>query len=68
MELTVNGKPYRTQEAGTLRELIEELEGTEGAEGVAVAVNETVVPKARWQEHTLQNGAVIEVIRAVQGG
>ena len=36
--------------------------------GVAVAVNGEVVPKVRWAEAALADGARVEVLTAVQGG
>lgn len=36
--------------------------------GVAVAVDNKVVPKAEWPSRRLHEGAVITVIRAVCGG
>ncbi len=36
--------------------------------GVAVAVNGEVVPKLRWAEAALRDGARVEVLTAVQGG
>ncbi len=35
--------------------------------GVAVAVNQAVLPRSRWAT-TLSDGATIEVVTAVQGG
>jgi sulfur carrier protein len=36
--------------------------------GVAVAVNGEVVPKVRWAQAALADGARVEVLTAVQGG
>ena len=36
--------------------------------GVAVAVDGEVVPRARWAETALGDGAQVEVLTAVQGG
>jgi sulfur carrier protein len=36
--------------------------------GIAVAVNERVIPKTEWQTHPLQEGDRITVIKAVCGG
>ena len=36
--------------------------------GVAVAVDAEVVPRTQWDTHELQEGARIEVLRAIQGG
>jgi sulfur carrier protein len=36
--------------------------------GIAVAVNEAVVPRARWSERELVTGDRVEVLTAAQGG
>ncbi|MBD3636036.1 MAG: sulfur carrier protein ThiS [Crocinitomicaceae bacterium] len=36
--------------------------------GIAVALNEAVVPKARWSDTQLSNGDRIIVIKATAGG
>jgi sulfur carrier protein len=36
--------------------------------GIAVAVNDRVIRKSIWQEHELQDGDRVEIVRAVQGG
>lgn len=50
----------------TLAQLLEK-EGFTGT-GQAVAVNNEVVPKARWVEFPVADGMKITVIRAVCGG
>ena len=36
--------------------------------GIAVAINDTVIPKLRWAEHMLQPDDNVLVITATQGG
>lgn len=36
--------------------------------GVAIAINNTVIPKATWSEYILKENDKITVIRATQGG
>jgi sulfur carrier protein len=38
------------------------------ARGVAAAVNGEVVPRRAWPDTPLADGAVVEVVTAVQGG
>jgi sulfur carrier protein len=43
--------------------------GVEGSQrGVAVAVNDEVVPRSQWATHVLRGGDRVELIRATQGG
>jgi len=36
--------------------------------GIAIAVNETVVPKTQWDSYELQHNDNVLVIKATQGG
>jgi sulfur carrier protein len=38
------------------------------ATGTAVAVDLEVVPRGRWEQTTIPDGARVEVLTAVQGG
>jgi sulfur carrier protein len=68
MELIVNGEKTECSDGATVRELLEALEVSDEGAGVAVAVNEAVVPRAQWVETRLRGGDRVEVIHAVQGG
>jgi sulfur carrier protein len=48
--------------------LLEEMGYSRESRGVAVAVNDEVVPRARWKEHRLAPGDSVEIVSAVQGG
>jgi sulfur carrier protein len=68
MEITVNGEDRAfSGESMTVVELLGQLE-IEQFEGLAVAVDERVVPKSRWSDTQVGDGASVEVIRAAQGG
>lgn len=69
MKLTVNGEPTQL-EVHTLKELIREydMDSNDNEKGMAVAVNDSVVPKEEWKEHKLEEHDRIEIIRATQGG
>ena len=45
-----------------------ELASSAARDGIAVAVNGEVVPRAMWEEKEVQHGDDIEIVRAVQGG
>ncbi len=65
--VTVNEEPRVLVSAATVSTLISDLD-LAGRNGVAVAVNGTVVPRAAWQAHDLRDGDRVLVIRATQGG
>ena len=71
MQLSVNGAPSRLAEGTTVADLVLSLVETarDGkAGGIAVAVNESVVPRASWDGTPLADGDRVEILTAVQGG
>jgi sulfur carrier protein len=65
MLLIVNGEPTEAA-AKTLDDLLSELD-YEGRH-YAIAVNFSVVPRARWAATPLQSGDAIEILAPRQGG
>lgn len=63
----VNNLPQETAENQTLTQLLTHL-ALAGQRGLAVAVNEAVVPRADWPAHTLRPLDRVTIIRATQGG
>ncbi len=45
-----------------------EQNGINSQKGIAVAVNNAVIPKAEWQNKILNENDKITIIRATQGG
>ncbi|TWB46883.1 sulfur carrier protein ThiS [Nitrospirillum viridazoti] len=70
--ITVNGKTRDHAEGLDLPALLGEagvsLNAQGGARGIAVAVNGTVVPRARWAERAVADGDAIEIVKVLQGG
>ena len=67
MTVFVNDQP-RALAAGTqLTDLLREL-GLAERKGVAIAINDEVVPRSTWPTRTLADGERILVIQATQGG
>jgi sulfur carrier protein len=67
IEVRVNGEA-RGIHAGVLSDLLEELGHDPERPGVALAVNDEVVPRARWATWPIRAGDRIEIVGAVQGG
>lgn len=67
MNLTLNGSLFDFN-GNMLLALLEKQGIQAGQGGIAVAVNERVVPRSRWGEQTLQEGDKIEIVRAIAGG
>ena len=68
MTVRVNGEPTEVDEGATVAALLERLELPAQARGVAVAVDAEVVPRGEWERRRLDDGARVEVVRAIQGG
>lgn len=67
MNITVNDQPLATS-AATVEELVTETLGNSPEAGVAVAIDGNVVPRSAWEEQQLADGAVVDILTAVQGG
>jgi len=68
VKVQLNGAAREVGEEATVAELLALLESGIPARGVAVAVDEEVVPRARWEATRLRSGARVEVVSAIQGG
>jgi sulfur carrier protein len=66
MSIVLNGEPH--DGAPTIADLVERHLQTRAPRGVAIALNRTVVPRDRWDQVPLQDGDVVDVVTAVQGG
>ena len=66
MRITLNGEPQRFDDVSTVAALVARLDC--GTKGVAVAVNEAVVPRSTWDQHALRDDDRVEVLKAAQGG
>ena len=67
MQISLNDQPRELASGATLADLLREL-GLAERKGVAVAVDDAVVPRAAWPTQPLADGARVLVIRATQGG
>jgi sulfur carrier protein len=66
MTVTVNGDPRELAPGTTLADLVAVL--VPAAAGIAAALNGEVIPRRAWLGTALDDGAVVEVVTAVQGG
>jgi sulfur carrier protein len=64
----VNGEPVDAGGEPTIRDVLLALEIDPETAGIAVAVNAEVARRGVWRTRTLQDGAQVEIVRAVQGG
>jgi sulfur carrier protein len=68
MRVLLNGSEAELADGATVLTAVESLDLPAAGRGVAVAVDAEVVPRTEWEQHELNEGARIEVLRAIQGG
>jgi sulfur carrier protein len=68
MRVVLNGHDAELADGATVLAAVEALDLPASGRGVAVAVDAEVVPRTQWQTHELNEGARIEILRAIQGG
>ena len=68
MKAIVNGEPRDLRPGTTVTQLLVELGRDPSRPGMAVAVNEEVIPAGQWETRPLQEGDKVEVLGAIGGG
>jgi sulfur carrier protein len=68
MKVLVNGRTTELTDGATVQAAVEALDLPASGRGVAVAVDAEVVPRGQWGARELQEGARVEILRAIQGG
>jgi sulfur carrier protein len=66
VNILVNGQPRQTPDQITIRRLLDELKLP--ARGIAVEVNEQIIPRDRHAEFVLRDGDRLEIVSLVGGG
>lgn len=67
MEITVNHQNYSVTEHCSLQQMLSVVI-QQPIKGIALAVNETIIPKTNWETYLLNAGDQIILIKATQGG
>lgn len=68
MIVTVNGQRRELEPGVTVANLVAQLDVAPDARGVAVALDDAVVPRSRWSETPVAEGALVEIVAAIGGG
>ena len=66
MHVWINGERRQLLDGASVADAVAALGAP--SSGVAVAVDQEVVPRAAWRSYPLADGAHVEVLTAVQGG
>jgi sulfur carrier protein len=64
----LNGAERTVETGTTLLDLVAQAAGDPERRGIAVALEGEVVPRSRWAETRLADGARVEVLEARPGG
>jgi sulfur carrier protein len=67
MDVFINDQKHSVNEQTTVAEMMKYME-VKSNKGLAVAVNETIVPRDDWQTTNLKDGDKVLMIRATSGG
>lgn len=67
MNIVVNNETYDFAGNASLENVVEHL-GIDETKGIALALNETIIPKSEWQQTQIAEGDKIIIIGAVAGG
>lgn len=67
MNVFVNNEPKEVQNQTTIDQLLRGL-ALSSAKGIAVAVNNQVVPKLTWEKFNISENDKVTIIKATQGG
>lgn len=66
MKVVVNNKEVEISDQATINALISEMNMPD--KGIAIAINNEVIPKGNWSEFKLEKEMRITLIKATQGG
>jgi len=65
--ISINNKACSVEKNSSLVKVLEQ-NGIQSQKGIAVAVNNVVIPKTEWQNKILNENDKITIIKATQGG
>ncbi len=67
MNIYLNNKPQEVQAPSVITDVLHSLNIT-SQKGIAIAINNTVVPRQDWDTYELKAEDNVTLIRATQGG
>ena len=67
VEVSINQENFQFPQSGTLADILPLLQIRQ-LDGIAIAVNDDVIPRSDWEQYSLKAQDKIFVIRATQGG
>ena len=68
MKIYLNGVEKALEQKINLNDIISQYLNGKEPKGIAVALNETIVPKQKWNETAINESDRVEIVHSVQGG
>lgn len=66
IQITINQTPYQVADGATVSQALSDLAMPK--EGIALAINNAVVPADQWAHKALQDGDDLHIFQAIAGG
>lgn len=67
MKITVNGQELELSPTSTIKDVLGHI-NQQDTGGIAVAINEMVIQKSKWNTSQINSGDNVLIIKASQGG
>ncbi|CAN5537385.1 sulfur carrier protein ThiS [soil metagenome] len=68
LSIQINGEPQDVPAGLSIADLLRRLGRDPEVPGIAVALGGGVVPRAKWSDTLVEDGADVEIVTAIQGG
>ncbi len=68
MNMKLNGEELIVDDKISLYDFVLLRSNNIEPKGVAVALNETIIPKSKWHDTVINENDNVEIVHAVQGG
>ncbi|TDI71933.1 MAG: sulfur carrier protein ThiS [Bacteroidetes bacterium] len=69
IDIVVNGSKSEVQKGSTIEDLLQIIDiDINNATGIAIAINSEIVRRPEWKGRELNEGDVVELVTARQGG
>ena len=66
LDIKINSRPHQVESSISLQALIMQFVDTQ--QGIAVAVNQNVIPRSLWASTTIKQADSIDIFQAIAGG
>jgi len=67
MNIIINGHATDLPDNSAISDVLKHIQQTQTG-GIAVAINDMVIPKGKWATHQVAEGDKVLIIKASQGG